>query len=41
MGIYLHLIVNPTTITPEDWEKSYQQTLNLFTKFPLPLLGVH
>jgi hypothetical protein len=41
MGLFIHLTVNPSHITPEDWETAYQESLVLLQHFPAPLMRLH
>jgi hypothetical protein len=37
MGLFIHLSINMKGISNRDWEKTWLQSLDIFTKFPLPL----
>jgi len=38
MGLFVDLYVNTHDISPESWEKTYQESLLLLERFPLPLM---
>lgn len=36
MGLYVHLTVNSHNLAPQQWETTYQESLELLQKFPVP-----
>lgn len=38
MGLFIHLYLNPKGISPEEWERVYQESLTLLRSFPAPLI---